>query len=269
MPIKIAILLTGQLRTFDMVKYLHMNSLISKYDTDLFLGIDINNSMQTEYKNPTQKTNSNYVNKALKFFKPIDYFILDNYDFSKIQNKSKIDLKQFEVFFRQYYTVKKTYKLLINHINKTNKKYDIILRLRFDQFIWTNDTIETVQKLYNKEVDKILYNSKNITILDEISKKYTINFEEITSDSAYLFGFGNYEHYSYANDQFFYHDESILTKIYKFYDNMIKLFEYCHENNIGNKGASIECVFYLYLKKQNINIKKSNIKGIFIRENYN
>jgi RNA recognition motif-containing protein len=40
-----------------------MNSLISKYDTDLFLGIDINNSMQTEYKNPTQKTNSNYVNK--------------------------------------------------------------------------------------------------------------------------------------------------------------------------------------------------------------
>lgn len=33
---KVAVLLTGQLRTFEMVKHLHMNALISKYNADVF-----------------------------------------------------------------------------------------------------------------------------------------------------------------------------------------------------------------------------------------
>ena len=43
---KIAILLTGQLRTVDVCKYIVFNSIIKKYNTDVFLSIDINNNLQ-------------------------------------------------------------------------------------------------------------------------------------------------------------------------------------------------------------------------------
>ena len=46
----IAILLTGQLRTFEMVKYLHMNSLIKQYNADVFLGIDVSNLTMCKQK---------------------------------------------------------------------------------------------------------------------------------------------------------------------------------------------------------------------------
>ena len=39
-----------------------------------------------------------------------------------------------------------------------------------------------------------------------------------------------------------------------FYDNISDIMNYCHENNIGNEGCLIECIFYLYIKIININI---------------
>ena len=100
---KVAVLLTGQLRTFEMVKYLHMNALISKYNADVFLGIDICNKYQCEYKNSNVETDSQIVNKAIDFFKPIDTFILDNFteEFNKLKLCKKIDISQFKLLFRQ------------------------------------------------------------------------------------------------------------------------------------------------------------------------
>lgn len=74
---KVVVLLTGQLRTFEMVKYLHMNTLILKYNADVFLRIDICNKYQCEYKNSTDATDINNL---------INTFILDNYyeEFNKI-----------------------------------------------------------------------------------------------------------------------------------------------------------------------------------------
>jgi hypothetical protein len=52
-----------------------------------------------------------------------------------------------------------------------------------------------------------------------------------------------------------------------FYDNISYIMNYCYENNIGNKGCLIECIFYLYITKfNNIILKQSNISGIFIRQ---
>ena len=76
---KIALLLTGQLRTVDMVKYLHMNSIIKKYDTDVFLRIDLNNTKQCEYKNNTDNTHLDYTKEIISFFNPIDYYICNDY----------------------------------------------------------------------------------------------------------------------------------------------------------------------------------------------
>ena len=125
---KVAVLLTGQLRTFEMVKYLHMNALIKQYNADVFLGIDISNKLQVEYTNSIVDTEEQYVINAINFFKPIDTFVLKNFSLEGVPNN---DIRR----FRQYYLVKNTYKILKTHIDNNDIKYDLIIRLRFDQYI--------------------------------------------------------------------------------------------------------------------------------------
>jgi hypothetical protein len=267
---KIAILLTGQLRTFEMLKYLHMNALIKHYDADVFLGIDVCNNFQTEHnKNSTHQTNVECVNNAIHFFNPIDTFILDDFtdEFNKIKsNPTTINVSQFQGMFRQYYVVKNTYKMLINHIAGNCKKYDLILRLRFDQLLFSNE-VPIAPEIYDNLSKTVLYNETNINALKHYSIDKKFIFEEISDNSIYVFGYGDFLHYKYANDQFFYHNHSILIKMFEFYDNILTLLEYCYKNGIGQNGAIYECIFYLYITQFNtINLKKSNICGIFIRE---
>jgi hypothetical protein len=266
---KVAILLTGQLRTFEMVKYLHMNALILKYNADVFLGIDIDNNYQCEYKNSKVETNMETVKNAIHFFKPIDSFVLHDFtdEINKLKTKSKqIHLLQWQLLFRQYYVVKNTYKLLINHIKNNDTKYDLIIRMRFDQYIFSTE-VPICPDVYDNVLNKILYNKNNTNLLDNYTKDKQFIFDEVNDNTIYVFGFGNYKHYNYANDQFFYHTPSVLIKMFEFYDNMISILKYCYQNKIANLGACIECVFYLYVTKFNsINLKQSNIHGIFVRE---
>lgn len=253
---KVAILLTGQLRTFEMLKYFHLNTLILKYDADVFLGIDLNNQYQCEYKNLTTPTTLNEANKAINFFTPIDTFILNDFH-----------LKDDNVLlFRQYYVVKKVYEMLKTHSNNNNIKYDLIIRMRFDQLIYSNE-VPIPTSLWNKELSTILYNKENIHILKNYSLDKKFIFEEVNNNTIYVFGFGDFQHYKYANDQFFYHNHYLLEKIMNFYDNIHYIRNYCYENNIGNKGCLIECIFYLYITQfNNITLKQSNICGFFIRQ---
>jgi hypothetical protein len=255
---KVAVLLTGQLRTFKMVKYLHLNSLILKYNADVFLGIDLNNKYQCEYKNSKNLTTSQEINEVNDFFKPVNTFVLDNFDFFKGNS--------IHLIFRQYYIVKNTYKMLKTHSDNNKIKYDLIIRLRFDQMIFS-DEVPIAPGLWDSRLNCVLYNETNINIL----KKYSLNkkfiFKEINDNTIYVFGFGDFKHYKYANDQFFYHNHSLLDQMFNFYDNILKIMKYCSENKIGNEGALIECIFYLYITQfNNITLKKSNISGFFIRE---
>jgi len=266
---KIALLLTGQLRTYEMAKWLHMNSLISKYDTDIFLSIDLDNSKQVEHMNKKQKSTKEEALSVVEFFNPIDYFIMEDFsdEFNNIINKNKKikNINNYKGMFEQYYIVKNAYKMLINHINLTNKEYDIIIRLRFDQFLFTDES-NILYKLNKTDTNQIIYSLENIDLLKNLSVNYKITFDEILENTIYLFGFGDFFHYKYANDQFFYHNSKLINLIFMFYDNILELIEYCLENNIGNKGAIYETIWYQFLINNNIIIKKSNINGIFVRE---
>ena len=156
--------------------------------------------------------------------------------------------------------------MLQRHSERNNIKYDLIIRLRFDQLIFSNE-VPLAPKLFNDELNTVSFNKDNINILEEYSKHKKFIFEEINDNTIYVFGFGDFQHYKYANDQFFYHNHSLLEKMMNFYDNIFTIEEYCIKQNIGNKGALIECIFYLYITQFNdIILKKSNISGIFIRE---
>jgi len=263
---KIAILLTGQLRTFELVKYIHMNNLISKYDADVFLSIDVDNTLQCENKNSTTKTTDTQIENAISFFNPTDWFVCDNFDyeFNNLTNKTNIDLNPHKILLQQYFIVYNAYNLLVKHINKTNTEYDIIIRLRFDQFIWTDNTY--IFDNLDMKNGNLIYNNKNINASETYSTNGKIDFNEIINNNIYLFGFGKYLHYNYANDQFWYHNMTLINTMYNFYENMLLLLEYCSKNNIGNNGAMIECMFYTYLTQHNINMTQTNVKGLFVRE---
>jgi hypothetical protein len=263
---KIAVLLTGQLRTCDMLKYLHINTLISKYDADLFLSINLNNEYQNQNLNSHKKSEESHAKEIIDFFNPIDYVI--HYDFSdelnKLQYNTQINLMKYQLILQQYWIVKNAYNLLINHIHKTNQQCDFIIRLRFDQFIWT-DTTNIFDKLI-MENNNIIYNKENIELIDKHSKENKIEFDEIADNHIYLLGLGDFFHYKYANDQFWYHNSKLIGLMHAFYDNLVELLIYCENNEIGNNGCLIECAFYTYLSKNNVIMQKSNVRGIFVRE---
>jgi len=179
---KVALLLTGQLRTWKMCRVL-VDKIKEKYDVDIFLSIDKNNNLQNEYSNNIEASNDNEINEVIQYFNPKDTFISSNYDNNYIYNKllwSKVvytpvsigtdientickktdnkiifnnlyninnciktekmeDLRHYKKIFEQYFIVYKAYELLEKYIKNTPTKYDLIIRLRFDQFIWNNN----------------------------------------------------------------------------------------------------------------------------------
>jgi hypothetical protein len=252
----VAVLLTGQLRTFEMTKHIHMNCLINPYNADVFLSIDPDNSLQNEFRNSTSRTNNDIINDAITFFKPIDTFILDvDVDPTNCHYKHML---------KQYFVVQSAYKMLIKHCTNNSKKYDVIIRLRFDQF------------LYNKQIPKcnglmhgikgVLFNDYNIDIVKTYTKDKTFALNALDDNTIYGYGYGREVHYNFANDQFFFHNQSLLTKMHNFYDHIIPIIEWA-KTQVG-EAIKIECIFYLYIRHFNdIELKRSHILGFFIREN--
>lgn len=265
---KIALLLTGQLRTIELTKYLYMNNIISKYNTDIFISINSNNSLQTTFENNSTETNQLDIDNILSFFNPIDYFILNNNEYKIFNNNLSEFQNRYKLIVEQYYVVNKAYEMLNKHIKSTNNIYDIVIRLRFDQLIWTNDTFQSICSLFDKEKKTILFNKKNMYLLNELTKETYIKFENIENNSIYVLGYGQFKNYNYnfVNDQFFYHNHSLISLMSTFYESIEDLNNYIEENNIGNYGARIECMFDIFFRKNNIKTIKSNISGIFIRE---
>ena len=60
---KVALLLTGQVRSWTMCKYF-IDKIRKKYDVDIFLSIDKNNSIQNEYENSRLETQDNEIKES-------------------------------------------------------------------------------------------------------------------------------------------------------------------------------------------------------------
>ena len=291
---KIAILLTGNLRSFDFTKNIQ-KKLLDTYDTHYFLSIDVDNSLQREYYNSIISTDTNMVEKAINFFNPKKFIVINDFEDKFINNKNKFDkeitinkrenISYYKRPLRQYYCVKNAYKLLIDYITETNTAFDIIVRLRFDQYIWDDNTANVLPQLIENKCGIVYENERycktqnednNITTNHILDNK-KISFSECFDNYIYLFGSGIYHNNNtnkkhevtqnfYANDQFWYHNTSLIHKMYNFYDEIVDLIIYRFKNNIFIYNTSTENLFYNFLINNNINIGKSNIKGLFVRE---
>ena len=264
---KIALLLTGQLRTVDLVKYLHFNTIISKYDTDVFLSIDMNNKYQTEFKNSTNDTNLAKANEIISFFKPVKYFISENFKNESDRlstTEHKIFVKKYIGIYAQYYIVNKAYEILKEHIEENNINYDLVIRLRFDQYIMHSNNIFDI--LDKTRTNSIIYNNKNIDIIKNNTTNIKMPFYQPIENDVYVLGFGIYTHFNYVNDQFFYHNSEQINNFLNFYPNLNQYIDIA-VNKEGNVGMCIyEHVFYHFLKSFNFSVKKADLDSQFIRE---
>ena len=86
---KIAVLLWGQYRTFDLTKWA-LKSLKEQHDCDIFMGIDPNQSIQNEYWNSKETTNKNIIDDAISFVQPKQYHIFNESEFHKSFNNFEL-----------------------------------------------------------------------------------------------------------------------------------------------------------------------------------
>lgn len=260
---KIALLLTGQLRTVDMVKYLHMNTIINKHDTDVFIAINLDD------KTSTSKDVSPY-NKAMDvitYFNPKKYFISDNFDreYDRLLSSTTI-VKSYKRIFEQYYIVHNAYKILQDHIDETNTKYDLVMRLRFDQFLCGGGFDSIYCTLEKQSSGALLYNDINTDIFRYNTLQYELPLYTPIRNEIYVFGRGNHANFEWVNDQFFYHTQASVATLLTFYNSLPRLIDHA-VNKEGNDGHCIyEHIFALFLKEKGFYIKHAELTSQFIRD---
>jgi hypothetical protein len=314
--VKVALLLTGQLRTWNMCKIL-VDKLKRDYDIDIFLSIDANNLLQHEYENNTQLSQKDEIDAVIKYFLPKDIFISYEYSENDYLNKllpnkkvytptshlpnyvgniicgdnsnniinikqlfynnncqatQKYDnLKLYKKIFEQYYIVYKAYELLEKYIETTSTNYDLIIRLRFDQFIW-NTNNNHFEKYNFQSIDnnknKILFNQYNITQTINNFDIIKLTLDNGKYNTIQVFGGGCYKYYAYVNDQFWCHKMDLLLKMKNFYTNLPNIINECKTTFYPEYGCWIEHFFCKYLVENNIIIEKSILDGVFIRQKY-
>lgn len=307
---KVALLLTGQLRTWKMCGIL-IDKIKDNYDVDIFLSIDKDNSLQNEYSNNIEISNDNEINEVIKYFNPKDFFISNNYDNNYIYNKlsrSKIvytpisiygdiektickkidkkilftnlyninnciktekceDLRHYKKIFEQYFIVYKAYELLEKYIKNSSIEYDLIIRLRFDQFIWNDNDFEKYNlQSINNDKNRILFNNINIQKIKNSCIK--IKLDDGKENTVNVFGGGCYKYYAYINDQFWCHKPDLIKKMKSYYESLPNIINSCKQNFYPEYGCWIEHFLCKFLVENNINIEKSCLDGVFIRQNF-
>jgi hypothetical protein len=275
---KVCIIMTGQLRTFELCKYVIKNSISKHYDTDIFLSIDLSNELQNAYLNSSKISDDEIIKKAINYYNPIDYFVCNSYEKEFLKIIKKIDLnvlkltnlKHLKLIFEQYYIVYKGYEMVENYIKKNNIIYDIIFRIRFDSLLYPNELFKYLNnfQLQTLNTRQILCNEFNIQKMDEYSKNMIIKLDEIEKNTLYTMGLSVVKNYNIINDQFFYHDFDLINIIKNFYITMPNILNNCIDK-WPSSGAWIEHFLYIYIVEINkINIKQSKIHTEFIREKY-
>lgn len=113
--------------------------------------------------------------------------------------------------------------------------------------------------------NNILYNQNNINLLSSIPD-HKINFDNPSDNTIYVISYGEYFTYKVVNDYFWIHSHDLIKTMVSFYNSFVDLLNDCLETFFPDKGGLIEHLFYKYLTNNNINIKRTIVKGSVIRE---
>jgi hypothetical protein len=268
---KIALIITGQLRTYKLCGEIIKNTIIDRYDTDVFLSINKVNKLQYENLNNTNDSSEADIQNAVDLYKPKDIFICDNYETVYTNLTVNDNYKENRLILEQYYIVKQGYRLLMNYINKHNTKYDAIVRVRFDQFIWSSTSNKLSSFVISNSLGhrRIFYDTENIIKVIDICKELTTEIDNPLSNEIYAFGQGDTHNsnYKWVNDQFWVHSMETIDIIANFYDNIIPIINEVLPLNLNPTNCPYyELILWVFLKRNGIHIQNSKVIGEFCNE---
>lgn len=299
---KVAILLTGNLRSWRICCHILKKSIIDHYNCDVFMSVDSKNNIQNFYKNSTNDTELSELNDAISFYKPkkvyygtydftdeytklkeiktikvyetgtIDISLNNNiYSFSKPYDDTKNNkvvnsnfvYNHFKPLYAQYFNALKCYELMSTYSKENNITYDLVIRLRFDHLICDPKTIESINK-FQMIGGQILYNDYNIELAKNIDN-IKVHLSNPLNNSIYVVGMSSFNGYCIINDWFWITNADTAHIIWTFYEHLTDIIKECSITCYPYHGACIEHYFFKYLIKNNLTIRLSNIGGQVIR----
>lgn len=271
---KVALLITGQLRTYKLCRNFIKKSIIDMYDTDVFLSIDTNNVLNCNPEHPTHETKTSDVEDAIQFYSPVDHWVCDSYN--EVFNCDKkrlrplsisiLPLDRYKLVFEQFYLVKNAYRMLKTHIEKTGVHYDIVIRTRFDTVLYPHDCHISTRYIHTSFPNMLLYNlnmdTKTITDTD-------LNLQPPTNAEVGVANFFINGQYSCVDEHVWVHSHSNIETMYSYYDT---LFDIVNEISVELPGfvnkAYAEIFFHIFLQKNSLQPIRNNFKVYFCREYY-
>lgn len=175
------------------------------------------------------------------------------------------------ILLRQYFLVDKCYEMLLRHMKTTGATYDVVMRLRFDQLLWGDDgKVWTFEGEYDGcEVDELgmpLYTPGNIDLFNTTYASSNIEMVNQDPNTISVIGCGQVMTYAYANDFFWTHGMDLTETMGAFYNNLPGIINQANKEHGCYAGATIEHCFLRYLVRNGVNIKRSNLDGLPVRE---
>ena len=174
---------------------------------------------------------------------------------------------------RQYYFLHKGYELLNKHIFETGKMYESIIRIRFDHVLWNSSFHEKELYSFDKvhipdnisySHNDIKYTDRNIELAEYLTKGCNVKIDTSELNTVKVLGGGVYRNYTYVNDFFWVHGQDIIHKMLLFYSSLVDIINESKTTGWPHYGAGIEHFFSVFLYKQNINIKLTNMNMMTI-----
>ena len=289
-------MLTGQLRTVEFTKRILRDTF---KDADFFLSVDRDNSTQNAYQNSVQPTSRGQAEEICAYFQPRSAYVGSGlpsdwanaferriylvshhnsggevfspksiaeqniFSYDPRFAKKIVSVWQFRKLLQQYFYVHKAAELIKAEEDKALKKYDLIVRLRFDQLLYP---IPPDPEL----ISRMAYTEDNVQHVNTRDYSLDIDYSPVRDDQVVAMGYGQCGNYFYVNDQHFVAKRDAAMKVASFYSSLPAVIKQCiREDCYPTARAQMEYFYAKFLCGLGLEVVSAEdlgYGGMFIRQ---
>ncbi len=179
---KIAIILTGQIRTWKLALPILKKKLLDRYNCDIFLAADLDNTLQNENDNSKVQTKMDEIQQVIEFIKPKKQIIINDIDLTPI----KYEFRKTGYTYKVYSELENIDKLnnqesknfadfeIINNKLLFNKLYDIT-KVTED---WVDICLD-IEQSWIRRYRQYTIVSKCITLMKEYAEENKVEYAAV------------------------------------------------------------------------------------------
>lgn len=183
---KIAIILTGQIRTWKLALPILKKTLLERYNCDVFLVADLDNTLQNENDNSKNQTKMEDALQAVEFIKPKKHIIINNnIDITSI----KYEFRKSGYSYKLYSKLQKADKLndIQNKESKNFADFDVInnklvFNKLYDTLKVTEDWVDmgsNIEQSWIRRYRQYTVVSKCLTLMKEYAEENKVEYAAV------------------------------------------------------------------------------------------